>query len=180
MDQSDMLKVFKYADAQNNGYLSKEELKIAMLCIFGFKLSKVETSYLLEKYGRTLDDKDARYIDIGKTVINKESLSLNNKYNNVECSDSGTSELVVYKDEFIDLVNARMAHYDIDDEIREIFQCIDVKRKGFIDMEDFTKAVRLKMKHIDGVRIERLFKEVDTDLDGRVSYRDFQLMMKYI
>lgn len=32
---------------------------------------------------------------------------------------------------------------------------------------------------MDLVIVERLFREVDIDRDGRVSYRDFEFMMKY-
>ena len=34
--------------------------------------------------------------------------------------------------------------------------------------------------HMSDKRIESFFQEIDTDLDRRVSYRDFELMTKYL
>ena len=86
--------------------------------------------------------------------------------------------VAIKKDDFINLIHDRLKFVDEDDEIREIFHCFDMRCKGFIDVNDFKEAVRLKFPSFDDMKILRYFRELDGNSDGRVSYQDFCLMMK--
>ena len=65
------------------------------------------------------------------------------------------------------------------DELREIFQSFDVQSKGFINFEDFKKAIKIKNPSMDELKILRYFRELDTNLDDRVSFQEFVLMMEF-
>ena len=68
---------------------------------------------------------------------------------------------------------------DTDDEIRQMFIAFDTKCQGFITL-DIAKKIFLQVApFLDSVTVEKLFREADTDRDGRVSYRDFEFIMKY-
>ena len=46
---------------------------------------------------------------------------------------------------------------------------LDIAKKVFLQVAPF----------LDSVTVEKLFREADTDRDGRVSYRDFEFIIKY-
>lgn len=70
-------------------------------------------------------------------------------------------------------------HYkDKYDELREIFQSFDTHCKGFINFEDFEKAIKLKHPKMDRLKILKYFRELDTNLDDRVSFHEFVMMME--
>lgn len=71
-------------------------------------------------------------------------------------------------------------HYkDKYDELREIFQSFDTNCKGFINFDDFEKAMKLKNPKIDRLKILKYFRELDTNLDDRVSFHEFVMMMEH-
>ena len=145
---------YKFADKDKKGYLTKRELNICFLATFGFKPSKFEVGDILERHG-----------EVYKT---------NNVFEN---------EIIVGvpKEKITAVMAARhTAVVDKDDGIRELFQSFDTRCKGFIDIEDFKKAVRLKFKHLNEMTILQYFREVDSNCDGRVSYSDFHYMMSNV
>ena len=54
---------------------------------------------------------------------------------------------------------------------------IGIKNRKFV--EDFKKAVSHIAPHLPTHTIELSFRELDRDGDRRVSYKDFEFMMKY-
>lgn len=138
---------YDYCDKNNKGYLKKRELKICFLCNFGFKPSKFEINDILDKYGKYYQSASSGLI-IG-----------------------------VGKVDVIRIMNDRFNFINEDDGIREIFQSFDSRCKGFIDINDFRKAVRLKYKHLNDLTIQQYFRELDTNSDGRVSFSEFHYMM---
>eukprot|EP00741_Cyanophora_paradoxa_P009790 tig00000147_g9486.t1 len=72
----------------------------------------------------------------------------------------------------------RLALQDRDIEIRQIFEAMDVGRRGFITAEDLKRVFKSVASSIPESAIAEAFAEVDTDMDGRVGYRDFERMMK--
>ncbi|XP_061429803.1 EF-hand calcium-binding domain-containing protein 11-like isoform X2 [Lethenteron reissneri] len=80
-------------------------------------------------------------------------------------------------DEFRRAVSTRLASVDFDDETRRIFTAFDTCCRGFLTVEDFRKAFSLVAPHLSGQTIHETFRETDRDLDGRVSYRDFETAM---
>ncbi|XP_062863336.1 EF-hand calcium-binding domain-containing protein 11 [Trichomycterus rosablanca] len=47
-DRKKFVSVFEQCDVENKGYLSREDLKIAVVMLFGYKPSKSETSMMME------------------------------------------------------------------------------------------------------------------------------------
>ncbi|XP_002739265.1 EF-hand calcium-binding domain-containing protein 11-like [Saccoglossus kowalevskii] len=80
---------------------------------------------------------------------------------------------------FIQVMSSKMSVVDRDDEIRQTFMVFDMQCKGFLTIDDLKKAFSHVAPHIAAHRVEAAFREVDRDADGRVSYKDFEFMMKY-
>ena len=81
---------------------------------------------------------------------------------------------------FQQLASNKIKAQDDDDQIRQIFRACDLECRGFITLEN-AKRIFLQVAHFMDVQtIERVFREIDGDRDGRVSYKDFEFMMKYI
>eukprot|EP00794_Sanderia_malayensis_P007375 gene7375-8195_t len=142
---------FNFADEEKHGFLGRKELKIALVAVFGYKPSKYELDNIMEKYGRKAELENAEKDD--------ESLFLN---------------LASYKQ----MLAEKMNTVDYDGEVRETFQMIDSNYKGFIDFQDFKKTVMKVVPNQNPVNMKKIFNEADRDCDGRVSYRDFQLLMQ--
>ncbi|XP_059156362.1 EF-hand calcium-binding domain-containing protein 11-like isoform X2 [Physella acuta] len=68
---------------------------------------------------------------------------------------------------------------DEDEKIRNTFKAFDKNCQGFLKMEDvkrvFSQVCPLYPEH----RVELAFREIDRDGDGRISYKDFDFMMKF-
>ncbi|XP_078673960.1 EF-hand calcium-binding domain-containing protein 11-like [Branchiostoma floridae x Branchiostoma belcheri] len=80
---------------------------------------------------------------------------------------------------FIKVMSSKMAAQDKDEEIRQVFLAFDTHCRGFLTLDDLLRAGSLVAPHIPRHRMEAAFREVDSDGDSRVSYRDFEYMMKY-
>ena len=87
-------------------------------------------------------------------------------------------DILIDKNNFLTLIFERCKFMDKYDEIREIFQSFDWKCKGFIDFDDFKRAILLKYPHMDDLKISRYFRELDTNGDDKVSFHDFVFMME--
>ncbi|XP_038071400.1 EF-hand calcium-binding domain-containing protein 11-like [Patiria miniata] len=132
--------VFRDCDTGSNGYLSREDLKMAVVTLFGYKPSKYEADQMMKG-----------------------------------CEGSeGITET-----QFLSLMSSKLAAQDRDEEIRQIFMTFDTHCRGFVTVDDLHRAFSEVAPRIPRHRVDTLFKEVDRDGDGRVSYRDFEFMMKY-
>ena len=96
---------------------------------------------------------------------------------NKHCPNSSVG---LVKKGFIDLMTSRLKSQDTDDLIRQIFVSFDRQSRGFISLQDCKDAFRQITPHIGERRIETVFGEVDSNMDGRVSYRDFEIMVKHM
>lgn len=90
------------------------------------------------------------------------------------CGNSGLT-----KDKFISLVVQRIKQQDKDGMARQVFLAFDVRCQGFVTEEDCLRAFQSVAPHLAKDRVPAVFREVDQNGDGRVSYRDFQLMMTH-
>ncbi|XP_060612882.2 EF-hand calcium-binding domain-containing protein 11 isoform X3 [Anolis sagrei] len=100
-------KVFEACDEDKKGYLSREDYKVAVVMLFGYKPSKTE---------------------------------VNSAMASVKQNQSG---------------------------------------KGFLSLEDLRKAFNIVAPKLPERTIVEVFREVDQDSDGHISYRDFELAMNY-
>lgn len=82
--------------------------------------------------------------------------------------------------QFTDLLLPRLLQRDSSEVIRQMFLAFDRFCHGFISLDDCRAAFKKIVPHMSDKRVESFFQEIDTDLDGRVSYRDFELMTKYL
>ncbi|XP_069116140.1 EF-hand calcium-binding domain-containing protein 11-like [Argopecten irradians] len=132
--------VFYEVDVGGKGFLNREDLKIAVTEIFGYKPSTMEADHLMQSFG------------------DRTGLTLPN---------------------FLAAMTEKISKADQDGEIRHTFMAFDSQCRGFLTAEDLEKAVSCVAPHIPNHRIQATFRELDRDGDGRVSYKDFDSMMKY-
>lgn len=92
---------------------------------------------------------------------------------------SGTNGGSLSKEEFVSLTAQRIMDQDKDSLARQVFLAFDVCCQGFLSEKDCLRAVQSVAPHLATDRIPALFREVDWNGDRRVSYRDFELMMRY-
>ena len=143
---------FDLADEEKNGYLTKDDFKIAHLAIFGCKPSKHEAQEIVTKYGKLITKR--MHLE---TVIEEIR--------------------VIDFENFLQVMLDRLKYTDMDEDIRETFHILDARCKGFVDFEDFKSLVHKFLPRFDLLKVRRLFNEADHDSDGRVSFRDFQMLM---
>lgn len=142
-------RAFDLADTEKKGYLKKEEFKIAQLVILGCKPSKQEVDELMEKHGKLIS----------------------------ELNSDVKEQFVIDFGKFQQIMIERLMYSDYDDDIMETFRILDARCKGFIDFEDFKKLVLKFMPNFDLLKMRRIFNEGDRDNDGKISFRDFQILM---
>jgi len=66
------------------------------------------------------------------------------------------------------------------EELRNSFIALDFSCKGFLTIEDLTKQFELIAPRMSKKTVFDIFKEMDRDFDGRISYKDFEFAMEYI
>ncbi|XP_062947855.1 EF-hand calcium-binding domain-containing protein 11 [Cynocephalus volans] len=133
--------VFKACDEDNKGYLSREDFKVAVVMLFGYKPSKIEADSVMSS---------------------------------VNPNSSGVS-----LEQFLDIVRKKKEAQLYRNEIRHIFTAFDIRYRGFLTLEDFKKAFRQVAPKLPERTVLEVFREVDQDSDGHVSFRDFEYAMKY-
>ena len=150
---------FHNADEEKKGFLTSEDLKVAFVSLFGYKPSKSEVQQLMAKFQKPGSSVNDQISGCSKTFVNTQTgMTLEN---------------------FTEIAKIKILAEDTNDEIRQLFIAFDTKSQGFITL-DIAKKVFLQVApFLDSVTVEKLFREADTDRDGRVSYRDFEFVMKY-
>ncbi len=145
-------KSFEFASQSKRGWLNRDDLKVALVAALGYKPSKYEIDGIMQKHGKSRAEFSGEFENSDEIVL-----------------DFPTYKVVILE---------KMKHWDLDEEVRETFQLLDARCKGFIEYSDFEKVVRKFLPNQDAVNIKKMFSEADRDGDGRVSFRDFQLVMQ--
>lgn len=135
---------FQNADRHGKGFLTREDYKVAVMELLGYKPSKYELESIWTKH----------------------------------VGNHGKEEDGLNKEAFTTLMTNRLVQKDIDELIRQIFVSFDVHLNGFLTLESCQRVFHEVAPLIKADHIERWFREVDLDNDGRVTYRDFELMIK--
>ncbi|XP_067584212.1 EF-hand calcium-binding domain-containing protein 11 isoform X7 [Pseudorca crassidens] len=135
------VEVFKACDEENKGYLSREDFKIAVVMLFGYKPSKIEADSVMSSV------------------------------------DPNTSGILLK--EFLDIVRKKKEAQLYRNEIRHIFTAFDRHYHGYLTLEDFKKAFKQVAPKLSERIILEVFREVDQDSDGHVSFKDFEYAMNY-
>uniref|UniRef100_A0A0B7APR9 EF-hand domain-containing protein n=2 Tax=Arion vulgaris TaxID=1028688 RepID=A0A0B7APR9_9EUPU len=145
MHQIQYRQVFHDADEGMKGFLNYEDVKIAIMIMFGHKISKCEAVELMNLYG-----------------------------SQQESGVMGMSQV-----QFEKAVMEGRFKIDHDEKIRNTFMMFDRCCRGFLIMDDVKSVFREVCPHFLEHRVEMAFRELDCDSDGRISYKDFDLMMKF-
>lgn len=83
------------------------------------------------------------------------------------------------RDVFTELMLPRLGNQERRQLIRDVFLAFDRRCQGFLTVLECKAAFTSVAPHIKAEQVEAFFKEVDGDLDGRVSFRNFELMMQH-
>lgn len=143
------VRAFQNAVSSGQDYLTPEDYKVAVLELLGYKPSKYE---LTSVWTRSCKHKGE-----GQQEGAGSGLDL---------------------DTFVSIMMERLKQKDESELIREVFMSLDVYQRGFITEQDCLGAFEQVAPHLRAEVVRPLFEEVDTNGDGRVSYRDFEIMMK--
>lgn len=81
-------------------------------------------------------------------------------------------------DTFTSHMVERLKQKDQDELIREVFVSVDVYQRGFVTESDCLAAFKQVVPQLKDETVKELFAEIDSNGDGRVSYGDFEMMMR--
>jgi len=139
---------FNMADANKKFYLTRKQYKIAVTALLGYKPSKFECDKILSEHGSS------------KVVEN------------------GSVAKIIPLETFKALMVPRIYQRDSDELIRQIFLALDIQCRGFLTIEEVIQGFHEVIPTMPPHQVKQFFKEIDLDEDGRISYKDFELMMK--
>ena len=94
------------------------------------------------------------------------------------CDSPNSETKGLPKETFISLMAERLNKQDTNEVTRQVFLTFDARCQGFITEHDCVRAFQQVVPHLAKERVSLFFKEVDLNCDGKVSYRDFELIMK--
>ncbi|KAF6351169.1 EF-hand calcium binding domain 11 [Rhinolophus ferrumequinum] len=133
--------VFRACDEDNKGYLSREDFKVAVVMLFGYKPSKIEADSVMSS---------------------------------VNPNTSG-----ILLEEFLNVIRKKREAQLYRNETRHIFTAFDRHYRGYLTLEDFQKAFKQVAPKLPERIILEVFREVDQDSDGHVSFKDFEYATNY-
>ncbi|KAM4831945.1 EF-hand calcium-binding domain-containing protein 11 [Urocitellus parryii] len=93
-------------------------------------------------------------------------------------SSKNSSTSGVSLEEFLNIIRKKKEVQLYHNEIRHIFTAFDMHYRGFLTLEDFQRAFRLVAPKLPERTVLEVFREVDQDSDGLVSFRDLEYAMK--
>ena len=82
-------------------------------------------------------------------------------------------------DQFLKIFGGAFDKSDENEDIRNIFTAFDTRCRGFLTEVDLIEAFRRVAPSIQQQAVKSIFRELDSDNDGRISYRDFDFVMKH-
>lgn len=160
--EQDCIQAFQHADEDGKGFLTPSDYKVAVLELCGYKPSKYEINAVWSKL-QSPPPTPQCHVDHKAAAEEGTETS----------SQSGMNQAT-----FVPLMVERLRQKDKDELIRQIFVAFDVHLRGFITTSDCVQAFKEVAPTISEELIGRWFDEVDSDSDGRVTFRDFEMMMK--
>mmetsp|Transcript_40540 Transcript_40540/g.65741 ORF Transcript_40540/g.65741 Transcript_40540/m.65741 type:complete len:85 (+) Transcript_40540:341-595(+) len=73
----------------------------------------------------------------------------------------------------------RLSIQDEDETVRNTFRAFDLRHRGFIKLEDFRQILNELSIALPEETTLSVFREADTDNDGRVGYQEFSKLMAH-
>jgi Ca2+-binding EF-hand superfamily protein len=162
--EQDCIQAFQHADEDGKGFLTPSDYKVAVLELCGYKPSKYEINAVWSKL------QQAPPPTTQCSPVSPEAAAEDIK---TSSHSAGMNQAT-----FRSLMVERLRRKDKDELIRQIFVAFDVHLRGFITTSDCVQAFKEVAPTISEELIGRWFDEVDSDSDGRVTFRDFEMMMK--
>ncbi len=157
VSRRDCERAFDAADEEGKGLLTREDYKVAVMSLLGYKPSTYELNSVWKSRcrgeGAGLGENCSRGPQGGGSGLDRKA--------------------------FVELMVDRLNNQDRDELIRQIFLTFDPHCRGFITMGACRTAFQQVASHIGMGELEEFFSEVDGNCDGKISYRDFELMMKH-
>jgi len=144
----DCERAYNNALSEGESRLSREDYKVAALELLGYKPSKYEVDSVWST-------------TIGSTGTGRR--------------ETGHS---LDLEQFTAVMLTRLKGREKDEIIREIFLCMDIYQRGFLTESDCISAFHQVAPGMKREMVQELFWEVDLNGDGRISYSDFELLMK--
>lgn len=141
--------------AQPEAALGRDDLKLAMTALLGFRPSKWEVDEILAKLG----------VDGGAQL-------------DADSPESAQPQRVLSEAGFVDVMRRKLAHVDSDDEIRAMFMAFDVKCRGFLVLEDVLACFAHACPWASSQVVMEAFALADSEGTGRVGYGNFQRVMR--
>lgn len=80
---------------------------------------------------------------------------------------------------FTELMLPRLVGRERGQLIRDVFLAFDRRCQGFLSVSECKAAFKSVAPHMKEEEVEGCFKEIDGDMDGRVSFRDFEMLMQH-
>ncbi|CAD5121544.1 DgyrCDS10043 [Dimorphilus gyrociliatus] len=82
------------------------------------------------------------------------------------------------KNGFRNAVLVKFKEFSEDENIRQSFLCFDDARRGFLTLDQVYSIFVKVAPNLNKRLVENAFRHIDSDGDGRVTYNDFESMMK--
>ncbi|XP_026782010.3 EF-hand calcium-binding domain-containing protein 11 isoform X1 [Pangasianodon hypophthalmus] len=151
-DRKRFVSVFDQCDVENKDYLCREDLKVAVVMLFGYKPSKSETSMMME----------------AGAVPNCPGMMSRS------CQITG-----VPLEQFVSLMGRKLSAGDPYEKTRQIFSAFDLHCRGFLKLEDFRSVFARVAPRLPERTVLEAFRHVDHDSDGHISFKDFEDVIGY-
>ncbi|GFS22149.1 EF-hand calcium-binding domain-containing protein 11-like [Elysia marginata] len=135
----------------------------------------VESDEGQKKYLNKYDIKVAIFRLFGHKASKDEVSQILNEHGSIQDFEEKGLNLA----QFRAAMKPKFKAVDEDDEIRRTFLAFDRTCRGFLTLDDVKTVFRQTCPHFAEHRVELAFKELDRDGDGRISYKDFDFMMKF-
>ncbi|KAI9197083.1 uncharacterized protein BJ171DRAFT_241910 [Polychytrium aggregatum] len=155
---ADINAIYRMLDSQGKGFLSRDETKLAFLGLLGYTPSEFELS-LVEQ---TIDIDKQGYAHL---------LSLLDPALNNDITEMTRANLVRF-------MAPKLSLGDADGYIRRMFLEFDIKRSGFLDRAGVAAVFRRFLPHLPDGKIQHYFDRMDENGDGKISYREFETVMR--
>ena len=100
------------------------------------------------------------------------------------------SQELMHLQRFTQLMLQKLTMRDLEDDIRQIFISLDISctffnhmiltqiGSGFVTVQNLQRIVKDLALPIPQTTLTQIFRVIDSDGDGRVSFRDFETMMR--
>jgi Ca2+-binding EF-hand superfamily protein len=167
----DLENVFKKYDKGNKSFLSPHELRCAFIFLHGVRPSYKE----MKTFTQIKENYHEKQINENKSV----------KKNEEDKEEKSKKALIWEKGfnlELFKLLSKVRQNYlkeDSHSEIKQIFESLDIEGRDFIRIEDYLNLLKKHFKTGNYKSMLNAFYEIDSNKDGRVTFKDFYQLFKF-